>query len=142
MKLIETLSIMNECLEKMIQLSQTFLNQAQKNNFKGVDQFDESREVNFKFLVQCNQSLDALTQALIPVQLPQETQNRLRDLALDYHSLARTLSLIDEKIEIHIESHQSLIRKELTVLEKQSLHVKKFKSTWLPESGERLDDQI
>ncbi|NBU19875.1 hypothetical protein EBS43_00460, partial [bacterium] len=135
-------SIMNECLEKMIQLSQTFLNQAQKNNFKGVDQFDESREVNFKFLVQCNQSLDALTQALIPVQLPQETQNRLRDLALDYHSLARTLSLIDEKIEIHIESHQSLIRKELTVLEKQSLHVKKFKSTWLPESGERLDDQI
>lgn len=142
MKLIETLSIMNECLEKMIQLSQTFLNQAQKNNFKAVDQFDESREVNFKFLVQCNQSLDALTQALNPVQLPQETQNRLRDLALDYHSLARTLSLIDEKIEIHIESHQSLIRKELTVLEKQSLHVKKFKSTWLPESGERLDDQI
>ena len=142
MKLIETLSIMNECLEKMIQLSQTFLNQAQKNNFKGVDQFDESREVNFKFLVQCNQSLDALTQALIPVQLPQETQNRLRDLALDYHSLARTLSLIDEKIEIHIESHQTLIRKELIALEKQSLQVKKFKSTWLPESGERLDDQI
>ena len=142
MKLIETLSIMNECLEKMIQISQTFLNQVQKNNFKGVDQFDESREVNFKFLDQCNQSLNALTQALNPVQLPQQNQNRLRDLALDYQSLARTLSLIDEKIEIHIESHQTLIRKELIALEKQSLQVKKFKSTWLPESGERLDDQI
>lgn len=142
MKLIETLVMMKDCIKKLLSLSEDFLSHLQRGNLTGLEHFEEAREINFKFLKQCNDSIEDQLENINITSFSTSVQEKIKEAARHYQSIARSLRLIDDQIELHLQSNKADLQNQLLKIEKQSSQIKRFKSTWVAKPGERLDDQI
>ena len=133
---------MNECLKRIILRSEVFLKETQERDYSGVSTFDESRAFEISQFQNLDQQLIKMSRDL-PAQSENPIQiESLRSLIFENESLLQTLAFIDQKIHIHLELEKAAIQSELNRYERETEKLNKFKSTWVPESGERLDGTL
>lgn len=132
----------NRCLEKLIINSETFLKSAESGDLSNIGAFEERRNS----IIAALQIYDRKISDLITHLSPSEKTHSLIQQAKRYSEindiLIQSISDLDKKIIIKIEEEKCRIMKELSSSEKQNAMVKKFKSTWVPEAGERLDGKL
>ena len=144
MEVLSLLQSENRCLEKLLSFSRQFLVCSQKREWSGLDDFDSKRQVFFK-------TLDLLDRKI--TEAAESLKNRSAILPLDVsESLQKELELrrdvIDRIIEVdaaliaELEKESKATSGDVASSRKNKDLVSKFKSSWLPQSGSEMDNQV
>ena len=142
MESIRLIQFMNDCVRRLILISEEFLRESSQRNFSGVSVFEELRAQEIALFQDIDEKIKTLCLEFSSASLDVQTSQSLRGLILENKSLLETLTLLDQKIQINLELEKASIQAELHRYEKETHRLTKFKSTWVPESGERLDGTI
>ncbi|MEK6578624.1 MAG: flagellar protein FliT [Bdellovibrionota bacterium] len=142
MDVISLLKSKNRCLEKFIEISIQFFNETQTGDFSQLDRFESQRSATLKAfdLLQrkVHESTDALKEirnnATLAIALQQEMAIKAR--------LIQKILELDEKIILALNVEKSRVQIDLNSSHKNKETVMKFKSTWMPESGEGIDEKL
>ncbi len=142
MNVLKLLHSKNRCLEKFLGCSQEFIFLAEQGDFSHLDKFHNRREVLMKAFVLYDQKISKTIQTLLPIEKTTELIQSARQAEEIKCNLIQAISKVDQKIMLAIQKEQRRLQKELLASEKESQIVKKFKSSWVSESGETLDGKL
>jgi hypothetical protein len=142
MELVKLLHSKNNCLVNFLNDSKKFLLRAQEADFSGLQSFHDRREATLKAIGLFDRKIADTIGYLSTVDkspLLIETIRRMQD-AQD--QTIQTILATDQVIIGLIEEEKKQLQKELASTDKSSQLVQKFKSTWINESGEKLDEKL
>ena len=142
MEAIRLVQFMNDCIRRLILVSEEFLKESNLKNFSRVSDFEALRAEEIKLFQDIDEEMKRLCHTMPPASMDAHASECLKSLILENKSLLETLTLIDQKIQINLELEKASIQAELKRYEKETHQLTKFKSTWVSGSGERLDGTI
>jgi len=129
------------CLRRFLEVSERFLAEAEQGSLSGLGQFDRERESVLKTLAlidrQMTEAVRALPLASRTPALSKTVQSSLDEEAF----LVESISKVDNRIVGCIESEKQRLLRELATSRKSQEIAGRFKSTWIAEAGEGLDQK-
>ncbi|MEN9724338.1 MAG: hypothetical protein RJB38_2324 [Pseudomonadota bacterium] len=131
----------SRCLAQMIALSRSFISSAEPHPVVGVDaavEFEKKRSDAFKTLELIDARLSQLLSSKSQPAADRPDRALLEVLKQQIHEL---LSL-DARIIPMIEEAKSQISREIHDTQRLKDRLSKFKSQWVPEQGEGLDQTL
>lgn len=142
MDVLSLLENKNRSLERFLASSEEFFPLAEKGDFTSLEAFHSRREAILRTLDLCDRKIAEVI-ALMPAseRNPSLIQSVERALA-DKEAIIHKILAIDDKIMQKIEDEKNKVLKELNASQKNSAMMKKFKSNWVAESGEGLDQKL
>lgn len=144
MDVLSLLRSKNRCLEKFLETTTEFVAQWEKAGQLGdLTAFQSSRDAILRAIDLYDRKISEAVQEISSVPHPSSNfVERVRAVLEQKNRLIQKILLADEPILQKIEAEKSRIRGEIAANLKQSQLVQKFKSTWIPESGEEFDRQL
>ena len=145
MKLLSLLKSKKRCLDRFLALSEDFLASARKGELNSLPDFHAQREVILKALTLYDRKLSECAATAENSLACRESPSLLQSIRVwnnDYHSLVIQISAVDHAIMEQLHAESVKIQEELTQARKKQAAVGKFKSGWVPDSGEGLDKQL
>jgi hypothetical protein len=141
MDVIGLLQSKKRCLRRFIEVSDRFLSEAEQADFSGLALFESSRDAVIKTLGlidrQLTEAVRALPRELRTPALSQAVQSGLDEEAFLVQSISKT----DTRIVACIEAEKLHLLRELATSRKSHEIAGRFKSTWVAEAGEGLDQK-
>ncbi len=142
MDVLSLLESKNRCLQRFLDLSVSFLRMAEQGDITQLETFHERRETAIRTLDLYDRKISELV-ASLPTEGRTPQLVRQVELALaEKDSIVRQILITDEKVIRRIEEEKIKILQELTASEKSRATISKFKSTWVAQSGEGLDEKL
>ncbi|HAR41111.1 MAG TPA: hypothetical protein DCS07_00505 [Bdellovibrionales bacterium] len=142
MEVIRLLKSKNRCLEQFLELSEEFLKTIETGNFSDLETFYKKRDRILKgfdlFDRKLTETLELLPKNSFDAELAAQVEQALNMKA----ALIGRIAATDQKIVDAIQEEKLRITKEMANSQKQTSTVKKFKSSWVGESGEDLDRKL
>jgi len=147
MDVLSLLRSKNRCLQKFLQASIDFLESADHSGqLPDLVEFESSREAILKAIDLYDRKVSEAVSLLdSDTSSEPERQKFISEVkaALDEKSdLVYRILKTDDRILSLIEEEKNKVFKELSSVQKQEEIARKFKSTWVPESGEGLDEKL
>ena len=132
----------NRCLKRYLGLSQSFLKTAESGDLSGLTEFQEQREIILKAIGLYDRKIsEAVT--LLPVEDRTGTMVAAVRKSMDEREqIVHAIVAIDDEIIILVDREKSKIARELTAHQRSREMVGKFKSAWIRESGEEIDEKL
>jgi acyl-CoA reductase-like NAD-dependent aldehyde dehydrogenase len=104
--------------------------------------FEEKRGQLFRALelheTKLTSAISRLTQAERTPQLLERTRAATREHA----SLVAQITSLDNQIMTLIEREKQVVQEAISISRRHTALTHKFKSTWMPESGEEVDQKV
>jgi hypothetical protein len=142
MKLIQLLESKNRCLNKFLEYSKDFFVYAENDDLSNIQKFQDKREKVIKsFSLYDKKIVDVISQ-LKPEEKTPFLIEQVKALIQIKEEIIQSILTIDQKIIAKIEEEKIRLLQELSSSDKKDQLMKKFKSHWVPESGDKLDGQI
>ena len=142
MDVVGLLESKNRCLRRFLELSSEFLLATDQGNFSGLEAFHTKRDATLKTLELYDKKI-ALEIPRIPTQAERTAAaNRVRQILEERDQIVAKILNTDERIICRIEQEKARIAAELASSRKNKTHLNKFRSQWVPESGEELDKKL
>lgn len=142
MEVLKLIRSQIRCLERFKEASQCFLADTETGDFSQIDDFEKSRATLLKgfalFDRKITESVSLLPQEDRTPQLIAEVE---RLLAQKTALIGEILS-VDDRIIERIAAEQRRISAEAARAHRSTSVMKKFKSGWVPESGDKLDETL
>jgi hypothetical protein len=143
MDVLALLRSKNRCLERFLEVTIHFWAEAQDGKLENLAFFENQRESTLKAIDLFDRKLAQSIEALPAKARPNESLTKDIRAELDLkEALVHQILSIDLKIISKIEEARGQILKDLTQTRKGKESLSKFKSTWLNESGEELDQKL
>lgn len=142
MEVLKVLKSKNLCLNNLLTECTKFLNSAQNGDLSCLDDFQKKRASTIKALDLYDRKINELIEKLPAADRTPELQQAIKQTQSLKDQLTHSIITLDEEIISLIKEERNRLLKELTSVDRSSQMVKKFKSKWIPESGEKLDGKI
>jgi len=138
-KLIES---QNRCLKRFVTDSQQFIASANRGDLSELYQLQEKRDSIIKALQLYDRKISREVLNLNSKAKTPEFIQTVKELCQQKENLIQSILALDSKIISLIEEEKLRLMKEVSEFEKRTNLTKKFKSTWVSESGEKLDGKL
>ncbi|MGE0616126.1 MAG: hypothetical protein AB7P04_10840 [Bacteriovoracia bacterium] len=132
----------NRCLMRFLDWSIDFLKQADAGDLSGLEAFHEKREAILKALDLYDRKIGEIAVGLTPEDKDPIVIENVKMLLAQKEILVLQILETDAKIIERIEAEQAKIRTEITANQKAKESIAKFKSSWIQEGGEELDEKL
>lgn len=143
MDVLSLLQSKNRCLKRFLDLSMEFIEQAEKIGvMPDLQSFHLRRDATLRAIDLYDRKISQVVIALPQVDRTPELVKNV-ELALDSKNrLVHLILTADEKIMSKIEEEKARIQRDVSSSQKAKDAMKKFKSTWVNEAGEELDETL
>lgn len=142
MEVIKLIESKNRCLEKYLLLTSQLLEDLEKNDYSTLNTIEVQRESVLKALDLYDRRINDELKNLSPDQKNSDLITQVNLLEQTRTQLIQDILDQDKKIISLIELEKIRLLKESNESEKSSQILKKFKSSWVPEPGEKLDGTV
>ncbi len=143
MDVLSLLRSKNRCLDKFLQLSTDFLIEAQRSDsMPDLPLFETQREAILKAVALYDRKLTEAVALLPPGERPRALVQAVEASLQEKDTLVHRILLIDDQILARVEQEKTKLLKEIATNQKRTQSVQKFKSAWIPESGEEIDKKL
>jgi hypothetical protein len=132
----------NQCLQKFLLGTEKFLELYDLGSSPDINELHQFRESMIKTIHIYDKKVGKLINDLQPTEKTSQLIETVRALVHEQDNLIQAILLVDKKIIQRIEEEKEQLLKELSTSDRQKEIVRKFKSTWVPEAGEKLDGTI
>jgi hypothetical protein len=133
----------NKCLQKILDLSRGFAKSCEGDGeLNGLAAFEKDRDLLFRALALHENKITMAVSALEPAARTPALIARVRTATQVHASLVAEITSEDNQIMARIEREKQAVLEARTISRKQKVLNDKFKSTWVPESGEELDRKL
>ena len=142
MDVLKLLQSKNRCLLNFLNQSKKFLAAAETGSLSGLQDFQNYRDATLKTLDLYDRKI---TDSISMLSISEKTAPFIRsvkDTQELKEELIRSILKTDQEIIEKIKEEKSRLLMELSASNKNNQMVKKFKSTWISESGEKLDGKL
>ena len=130
------------CLAQIIEISRTFLDSAESSPTSIIElttDFDRNRSDAFQVLELIDQKIQAILPATTELsKYPSPAQSEI----LEHRQLGLVLREIDTKIFQILEGARQGLAREVSEQSRLKDKLSKFKSQWIPDQGEGLDQTL
>jgi len=141
-ELDELLRGKNSCLRKFRALSRDFAGRATQGDLTGLTEFESRRESILKAIALFDRKIDFVVPEIRETEKTSELVLRVEASLSEKEGLVKDILEADLAIISRIETEKNRILKDLTANRKGAETLSKFKSTWIAESGEELDQKL
>ena len=130
------------CLRRFLEISEGFLATAESGDLSSLESFELKRDSIIKTLAMFDRKITEVVRGL-PKDvrthaLSESVQARLNEESLIVQSILKKDNRIIECLEIE----KTRIQRETAITQKTKEITGRFKSGWMPESGEELDQKV
>ncbi len=142
MEVIRLLRSKNRCLMRFLEASKEFLQSAEQGDFSLLDTFQDSREAALKALELYD---GKVSEAALALTAEHKTRSLILEIEAEMlakNAIVQDILAIDQKIMACLDGEKARVGQEIVRSRKSGDAIKKFKSAWMPESGEELDKQL
>ena len=149
MNAIEILEKKNKCLRRLLEESTPFIASLPSDThqpgeaplYQSLGGFLRRREMIVRIMGAYDRKLANILKSS-PKDFPENTLERLNILLETKNILINEISKADRVIIEALELEQARVRNEINHSRKAVDNLQKFKSAWIPESGEGLDQTL
>jgi len=142
MNVLKLLQSKNRCLEKFLKYSEEFLSQAEMGDLSSINEFQNRREGALKAVLLFDRKITEIIEELSSDEKTNTLIESVKQALAAKDELIQSILITDQKIIAKIEEEKERLLKELSTSDKSMQMVKKFKSKWISESGEKLDGKL
>src|SRR5688572_23953438 len=142
MDVLKLLRSKNRCLEKFLRYSQEFLTYAEGGDLSTLQYFQSRRDATLKALQLYDRKISEMVAQLSPSERTTSLIESVRQTLELKGKLIQSILATDQKIISKIEDEKKRILQELSSSDRNKQLVRKFKSGWIAEAGEKLDGKI
>ncbi len=142
MEVISLLQSKNRCLKKFLSLSVLFLKSAENHNFSELESFEKKRESYIKAISLCDRRILDLANKIPKVKRSTEFVQKIQSINKEKEQLTHKIIETDDKILFYIENEKQNLIQNLNLSENSKNRLNKFKSSWVNESGEGIDQKL
>jgi len=139
---VDTLTLMNNkisYLRRFLEINENFLISIERNHSADFEGLHLQRESMIKEVLLLDKKISESVRKLSISDKNNQLIESLKNLIYTQEKLIKSIFSSDEKIICKIEVEKKKLLKELNDSEREKEIVKKFRSTWIPESGAKLD---
>lgn len=131
----------NKCLRRFLELSSRFLRSEQSISDDSTDliEFQSQRSGLLKAYGLYDQKVTELVEATPNLKTDEKLIGAVIDSMAEKKQLIAEISRVDEAIMNRIQSASEEVMSTISGENKKKSVLRRFKSTWIPESGEGLD---
>lgn len=142
MDVIRLLNSKNRCLERFLTVSDEFLTLVEAGDFSKVEQFHKQRDRILRGFDLYDRKLSECIEKLPKLERTSELSRKAEQALAIKDALVRKIAAIDAQIIEKIEQEKTRLTKEMSASQRTNAAMKKFKSNWVQESGEELDETL
>lgn len=132
----------NRCLQRLLDISTTFLVASEKGDFSGLDDFELQRNAIIQALDLYDRKIAEVVAKLSAADRTPPLLSKIEETLAEKNRLIQSILTLDDRIIQAIEREKSRIQTELANSRKSQALMNKFKSSWVAESGEELDSTL
>ncbi|OFZ21464.1 MAG: hypothetical protein A2X94_08120 [Bdellovibrionales bacterium GWB1_55_8] len=140
MEVLKLIRSQIRCLERFKEASSCFLAAADAGDFGGLDQFERNRASLLKGFDLFDRKITESVAQMGPGDRTPALLAEAEELLFTKSSLIQEIMGIDDRIIERISTEQLRISTEISRTQRSNSLMKRFKSGWVPESGEQLDE--
>ncbi|MBU6376186.1 MAG: hypothetical protein KGQ59_09340 [Bdellovibrionales bacterium] len=130
------------CLAQIVDLSRNFLSSVEATpavNFDLITNFDQKRSDLFQVLELIDTKIISLINGVPPFF---NTHPGVKTILVEHQQLALMIEAIDVKISQFLETSRLNLAREMNDQARLKDRLSKFKSQWIPDQGEGLDQTL
>ncbi len=142
MDVIALLQAKNRRLERFRDLSMEFAASAETGDLSRLEDFERRRDKTFRAIEFFDVKISEVIAGLASEQRTSRLIEQVRQEMTKNEGLVREILLADQRVIVSIETEKLRITQEVNSSRKHREVVSKFKSTWVTESGEELDQKL
>jgi hypothetical protein len=142
MDVLGLLQSKNRCLQRFLTLSEDFFSTIQNGDLSTLEMFQTRRESTIKALDLYDRKITEVISQLLPTERTQALIDGVTRVLEEKDRLIHRILAADEKIILKIEDEKNRVQRELSSSQKSRDMLKRFKSSWVPESGEEIDRNL
>jgi hypothetical protein len=133
----------NRCLSKFLDASKTFLSEAQSlGALPDLSQFELKRESILKAIFLFDRKLSEAVTCLSAEEKTPALIESVRNALDEKDALLHQIMTTDDRVLRLVEEEKVRITKEITSSQKSRNTIQKFKSAWVAEAGEEIDQNL
>lgn len=143
MDVLSLLRSKNRCLEKFLQASTEYLAQAQRSEeLPSLAPFEAARDAILKAIALYDRKISEAVSLLPPGERPASLVEAVKKALDEKEKLIHRILLVDDQIFQRLEDEKTKTLKEIAANNRSAMLAQKFKSTWIPGSGEEIDKKL
>lgn len=142
MEVLPLLRSKNRCLERFLKLSEDFVSQIEQFGFTGLDEFHQKRDKIIQALEMYDRKISQVVQMLRDDKKTEQLKKTIERNLARKDELIRQIVKVDQTIIVRVEAERTRVQEEILESRKSSEQLSKFKSSWIPQSGEGLDKKL
>jgi hypothetical protein len=142
MDVLSLLKSKNRCLRRFLALSEDFSAVAAGGDLAGLAAFQQGRESLLRAIGLFDRKLAEAAADAARSPVTPELREGILALFAEREGIVQKILTADERVLALIEAEKTRIRGELSGSRKQQEKMKRFKSAWVPPSGEELDTSL
>jgi hypothetical protein len=141
MDVIGLLQSKKRCLRRLLEVSERFLTDAERGDLSELEAFEARRGNVIRTLELIDRHITQTVRA-IPLEARTADLSRAVELRLgEERELLHAIMRLDGRILTCIESEKQRLQQQILATRRSHEIAGRFKSTWMPESGEGLDQK-
>lgn len=143
MDVLALLRSKNRCLEKFRDLSRDFLiDCARKDEFSKIQLFQEKRDSTLKAMDLYDRKVTEAVEFISARERTPELADAVRSELARKDAFVQEILALDLEIISRIEDAKNRLLHEFAASRKSKESLSKFKSKWIPSSGEEIDRKL
>ena len=139
MEVLKLLQSQNRTFKKLVDCSRAFLASDWKGDLKALHEYESQRALIVRTLSLFEGRINSVVQSIPSSERTQVLISAVQNCMNEKNALYQEFINLDLKVEGLIRNEQERISKLVHHTEKNQDLLNRFKSTWVPESGESLD---
>lgn len=141
MDVVSLLDSKTRSLRRFLELSTEFLSRLPTEGLAGLPDFEARRDSAIKTLELLDRKINS-TLAALPREERLAIVERVRLILGEQETVIEQIFRADQGIMERIESEKTQLLDQLATSRKSQTQIGKYKSAWMPESGEELDRKL
>ena len=142
MDVLKLLRTKNRCLERFLDISARFEAEVEAGDFSRLERFHQEREAILKGFALYDRKLSECISQLTSADRTPELVSKIEEALQRKQDLVHRILSIDEKLSRKIVEERARLQKEMAQNQKSVSMIKKFKSGWISESVDELDEKL
>lgn len=141
-ELLSLLRSKNRCLERFLAITQEFWEQAGQGDLNDLEAFQGRREETLNAISLFDRKIDEISALIRPGSQPASLVKEVKALIDDREKLIHRILELDLKVIGVIEDERSRLLSGISAARRGKDSIAKFKSTWIAEHGEEIDQTL
>lgn len=141
MDVIGLLQNKKRCLRRILEASRSFALEAESGDLSRLAEFESARASAFKTLQLTDARITEAVRALPLAERTTELSIAVQSGLDEERALVQEITVADNRVAALIQREQQRLQQEIAASKRNHELTGRFKSGWMPEAGEELDQK-